>query len=228
MAGVGSSFAVSRKGHLVTNEHVIAGCQALRILHKGEVFKANVVNADKRNDLALLKSEIQPSRVFSINRDGADLLDKIIVAGFGFGYEVSKSVKATTGSVSSLVGIGDDAARFQIDASMQTGNSGGPILDSDGRVVGVATEKWDEIKRIKSGKSFPQLINFGVKSSILVEMLKANGLKKYSKSKLRTNDEIRAVIKDSVYLVVCYMTEKRRQQMAQKRRVFQTLKYDFK
>ena len=50
----------------------------------------------------------------------------------------------TTGSVSSLVSKDDDTARFKIDASMQIGNSGGPILDSDGRVVGVATEKFVE------------------------------------------------------------------------------------
>ena len=100
MASVGSSFAVSKKGHLVTNEHVVAGCQALRVLHQGQAFKASVINADSKSDLALLQSDIQPSRVFSINRDGADLLDKIIVVGFGFGHSVSKSVKATTGSLS--------------------------------------------------------------------------------------------------------------------------------
>ena len=135
-------------------------------------------------------------------------------------------LKVTTGSVSSLVGKDDDTARFQIDASMRTGNSGGPILDSEGRVVGVATEKFDEIKMIKAGDSFPQLINFGVKSSILVEMLRANGLKNYRQARLNSYDEIRAVIKESVYLVVCYMTEKRRQKMAQMRRVFETLKFD--
>ena len=126
-----------------------------------------------------------------------------------------------------MVGKDDDTARFQIDASMQTGNSGGPILDSEGRVVGVATEKFDEIKMIKAGDYFPQLINFGVKSSILVEMLRANGLKNYRQARLKSTDEIRAVIKESVYLVVCYMTEKRRQGMAQGRRVFETLRYDF-
>ena len=79
---------------------------------------------------------------------------------------------------------------------------------------------------IKAKNSFPQLINFGVKSSILVEMLRANGLKNYRQARLKSNDEIRAVIEESVYLVVCYMTEKRRQKMAQMRRVFETLKFD--
>lgn len=100
MASVGSSFAGSKKGHLVTNEHVVAGCQASRVLHHGQAFQASVINADSKNDLALLQSDIQLPRVSSINRDGADLLDKIIVVGFGFGHSVSNSVKATTGSVS--------------------------------------------------------------------------------------------------------------------------------
>ena len=123
-----------------------------------------------------------------------------------------------------MVSKDDDTACFKIDASMQTGNSGGPILDSDGRVVGVATEKFVETKMIKARESFPQLINFGVKSSILVEMLRANGLKNYRQARLQSNNEIRAVIKESVYLVICYMTEKRRQKMVQRRRVFEILK----
>ena len=123
-----------------------------------------------------------------------------------------------------MVSKDDDTACFKIDASMQTGNSGGPILDSDGRVVGVATEKFVETKMIKARESFPQLINFGVKSSILVEMLRANGLKNYRQARLQSNNEIRAVIKESVYLVICYMTEKRRQKMDQRRRVFEILK----
>ena len=96
--------------------------------------------------------------------------------------------KVTTGSVSSLVSKDDDIARFKIDASMQTGNSGGPILDSDGSVVGVATEKFVEIKMIKARESFPQLINFGVKSSILVEMLWEDVLKNYRQARLQSND----------------------------------------
>ena len=82
----------------------------------------------------------------------------------------------------------DDTARFKIDASMQIDNGGGLILDSDGRVVGVATEKFDEIKMIKAGESFPQLINFGVKSSILVEMLWEDVLKNYRQARLQSND----------------------------------------
>ena len=58
-------------------------------------------------------------------------------------------------------------------------------------------------------------------------MLRANGLRNYRQARLQSNYELRAVIKMSVYLVGCYMTEKRRQKMAQKRRVFGTLKFDF-
>ena len=102
------------------------------------------------------------------------------------------------------------------------------LADLFGYAIQVARdEKFDEIKMIRAGNAFPQLINFGVKSSILVEMLRANGLKNYRQARLKSNDEIRAVIKESVYLVVCYMTEKRRQKMAQKRRVFENLKFDF-
>ena len=126
-----------------------------------------------------------------------------------------------------MVNKDDDTARFKIDASMQIDNGGGLILDSDGRVVGVATEKFVETKMIKARESFPQLINFGVKSSILVGMLWEDGLKNYRQARPQSNDEFCAVIKESVYPVVCYMTEKRRQEMAQGRWVFETLRYDF-
>ena len=58
---------------------------------------------------------------------------------------------------------------------------------------------------IKAGEFFPQPINFDVKSFILVEMLRTNGLKNYRQVRLQSNDEIRATIKEGVYLVVCYM-----------------------
>ena len=87
------------------------------------------------------------------------LLEDIIIAGYPLGKEISASIKTFKGSVTSLSGYGDNFSNFQIDASLNSGNSGGPIIDKKGNIVGVAVAKWVE----EGVEGF----NFGVKSSTL-------------------------------------------------------------
>ena len=85
-------------------------------------------------------------------------MQEILVAGFPFGYGVSRTIKYTQGIVSSMAGIGNNYSQLQIDAAYNR-NSGGPILDAGGNVIGVAVSKL-ELKKI--------LKNFGVIPKILI------------------------------------------------------------
>ena len=92
-----------------------------------------------------------------------ELLQDIYVAGYPFGNKISTSVKVTRGIISSLTGIGNNFSNIQIDAALQSGNSGGPILDDLGNVVGVAVSKLD-LKT--SGKCFFENVNATLDSQL--------------------------------------------------------------
>ena len=99
-ASSGSGFAVTSNGHVITNHHVIKGCQNIKIHYNGNSIKATVVTSDPRNDLALLKGNFRPSNVLSLDTNKPELLQDVYVAGFPFGRKISNSVKVTKGIIS--------------------------------------------------------------------------------------------------------------------------------
>jgi len=206
-AASGTGFVVSKSGHIITNNHVINGCQEVKVHTKGDVYKAKVLRRDTVNDLAVIKASFQPSWVFSISGDNAGLMEEIYVAGYPFGARVSSSVKITRGIVSSLSGIGDNFSQIQIDAALQPGNSGGPIIDENGDVVGVAVAKLDLKVMLEEYGVVPEGTNFGIKSSVVRNFLEANGveLRKPSGSKVSLK-ELGQHITDGTLFLTCWMT----------------------
>ena len=172
----GTGFFVSRDGHILTNQHVIDGCQEVQIHTNGNRYMVSVIAADRVNDLALLKSELIPSAIFPINRETPILLQDIYVAGYPFGDDISTSVKVTAGIVSSLSGIGDNDSNIQIDAALQPGNSGGPIIDRFGNAIGVAVEKLNYEYIMELYDAIPENTNFGIKASVAINLLDANNV----------------------------------------------------
>ncbi len=170
-ASSGSGFAISSDGHIITNYHVVEVCQDVKVRKQGKMFSTNIVTFDPRNDLALIKGDFSPSTVFPLSQGKAELLQDIFVAGYPFGRKLSTSVKVTKGIVSSLTGIGNNFSNMQIDAALQPGNSGGPILDNKGNVIGVAVAKLDIAKILEDFGTIPENTNFGIKTSVLRNML---------------------------------------------------------
>ena len=223
-ASSGSGFAISRDGHVITNNHVINGCQNVKIHHKGTSIAARVLTFDPRNDIALLKGDFRPSTVLPLSTNKPELLQDIYVAGYPFGRKVSTSVKVTKGIISSLSGIGNNFSNIQIDAALQPGNSGGPILNDKGNVVGVAVAKLDLKKILKNYGTIPENTNFGVKSNVVrnitdsVEVsLPSPNKSSISKSKLGR------MISDGTYYLSCWMTMAQIEQMKSKKVIFQNL-----
>ena len=219
--GSGSGFSISRDGLIVTNHHVIDGCSAVAVSDKGEMYRAIVQSVDERNDLALLKSKLRPTHVFALNPEGTDILREIYVAGYPFGRMVSNSVKVTKGIVSSLVGLENNSAQIQIDAPIQVGNSGGPILDSEGRVVGVSVSKLDAFEVMKKKKQIPEGVGFGVKSETLIQMLKSSGVRTYKRGGLKTTAEIANAIRGGTFYISCLMTAERYKRLKDKKAMFE-------
>lgn len=216
-AASGSGFAVSADGHLVTNFHVIEDCKQMVLHDKGRQYSLNIVTFDPKNDLALLKADFEPKAIFALSDRRPQLLQDIYVAGYPYGYEISTSVKVTKGIISSLTGIGNDYSNFQIDAALQSGNSGGPILDDYGNLVGVAVAKLNIEYLLENFGDIPENTNFGVKANVLSGLLDSNGIETLpannqpiSKSKLGQN------ISNGTYYLSCWMTPAQIEAMSKK------------
>jgi len=170
----GTGFFISADGHFVTSAHVIAECASIKAkAEDGAILDAKVVARDAINDLAVLKVDKLAARAAPLR---ANLRLGENVAAFGFPHAdiLATSGNFTLGNVTALSGIGDDSRFAQISTPVQAGNSGGPLLDRDGNVVGIVAAKLNALKLASEGGDLPQNVNFAVKTTMLVNFLDAN------------------------------------------------------
>ena len=141
-ASSGTGFFVSKTGHIISNYHVVEGCNQVKLTFVGKEFNADILAVDKMNDLAILKANLTPSKIYPVSNEDASLLEDIIIAGYPLGKKVSAAIKTSKGSITALAGYGDNYSEFQTDAALNQGNSGGPIINQKGNVVGVAVANY--------------------------------------------------------------------------------------
>lgn len=165
----GSGFRVAR-GTIVTNHHVIDGCNRLRV----NGVAAQVRGSDARSDLALLRATL-PGPSTSLRAQRAAVGEPVAVAGYPL-HGLLSGFNMTTGNLSSLSGMGGDTRLVQITAPVQPGNSGGPVLDSAGNLMGVVVSKLDAIKAAKLTGDIPQNVNFAINANVLRSFLDANSV----------------------------------------------------
>ena len=208
-AASGTGFFVSRSGHIITNYHVIEGCDAVKVSFAGDDIKLKTLAVDKKNDLAILKSKITPLKFYSVATEDASLLENIIIAGYPLGKKVSSSIKTSKGSVTSLSGYEDNFSEFQTDAALNQGNSGGPIINQKGNVVGVAVATFGKKEGVES-------FNFGIKASTLKTFANSNGLKFLPpNNKDLSNKDLGQLIINATVFLECYMTLAKIEKMIQ-------------
>jgi S1-C subfamily serine protease len=174
----GTGFVVSKAGHILTNRHVVNRCKSVKIRWSdGDEGAARILSISKNADLALLKTSSKIQRVAKF-RSGKRLRqgEDIAVYGFPLTGILSASGNLTTGSVAALAGLRDNASLMQISAPVQPGNSGGPVFDTFGRIVGVVVSKLNAVKIAKALKDIPQNINFAIKGSVATNFLEARGV----------------------------------------------------
>ncbi|MBW7964801.1 S1C family serine protease [Bradyrhizobium sp. BR 10261] len=173
-SGFGTGFVVSAAGHIVTNNHVIEGCSELKGNLTGEAAMVlRVVSADANNDLALLQAPSTATfKEFARIRDRSIRSgDSVVAIGFPFHGLLTSDFTVTTGIVSSLSGMRNDSRFLQISAPVQPGNSGGPLFDTTGQLVGVVTGKLDGLRVAAATGSIPENINFAIKTGALRDFL---------------------------------------------------------
>ena len=171
--GSGSAFFISADGVAVTAAHVVKGCGRLESPRWGVV---KVLAADPRADLAILKAPAASGQYVPLRARGPRLGENMAAAGYPLGQLLGPGLKITTGVVSGLSGPQGDRGLFQLSAPIQPGNSGGPVIDANGALIGVVAAKLDELKLADATGVFPRNINFAVPVTILQSFLDENGV----------------------------------------------------
>lgn len=169
----GTGFLVSTNGHIITNYHVIDGCVGdISASLAGQAPSVlRTVSTDETNDLALLQSSKTFDDVAVIRASTIRPGDAIIAIGYPLHGLLTSDFTVTSGIVSSLSGLLNDTRYLQISAEVQTGNSGGPLLDTSGEVVGVVSSKLNALKVVKATGDLPQNINFAIKTGAMRDFL---------------------------------------------------------
>lgn len=152
----GSGLAL-KDGYIVTNYHVIEGANNVTVQGVNGDFNTSynvaIIGTDKNNDLALLKISDSSFTSFgtipySISTSTSEVGEDIYVLGYPLTSTMGDEIKLTTGIISSKTGFQGDVALYQISAPIQPGNSGGPLFDKKGNVIGVVSSKHENAENV--------------------------------------------------------------------------------
>ena len=210
---------VSKFRHIVTNQHAVNQCKKITVGNSMTAqMPADLIASDKRNDLAILqtismdmasadtKSFVQKLAIQIVPVLSGGLMrsddvvggEEIFVAGYPLGNMVSDQMKLTDGIVSATKGLDNDVSQFEISSVVRKGNSGGPIYDSKGNIVGVVVERFN-VNRSDN-------VNFAIKGSTVKQFLSAHNVStKWSNRQddMSTKDIYKIASKQTV-MVVCH------------------------
>jgi S1-C subfamily serine protease len=169
----GTGFFVSADGYVVSAFHVIQDAEEIAVvLRSGDAVPAVLKGSDDANDIALLKVAVRGAKPLPVaSSKGLAVGDQVFTIGYPLIDIEGQEQKTTFGRVNALSGMQDDVRFVQIDVPIQPGNSGGPLLDSHGRVVGVVARTLDPAALLKKVGTVPQNANYAVKSDYVLPLM---------------------------------------------------------
>jgi S1-C subfamily serine protease len=147
LKGSGSGFLISKKGYVVTNNHVIENAKKVYVEVNGKggskSYEAKVIVKDEASDLAILQiPEIDMDVPFGIRTSGLNVGDNVFALGYPLALSgMGKEVKFVDGKISAKTGYNNSTSTFQISVPVQPGNSGCPLFDNDGNLTGIVNAK---------------------------------------------------------------------------------------
>jgi serine protease Do len=174
----GSGFVISSDGYVLTCAHVVTGVNDATIWVEGVRYPCRVLNSNTNLDLALLKVDgdhppFHPMRLES----GKDysLGESVYTMGFPLVDVLGTSPRLNNGLISAKVGMSDDTNFVQVSVPIQPGNSGGPLLNADGQVIGVVSSTLNPMGiLLRTGNALPQNVNFAIKLASIRNFLAAS------------------------------------------------------
>lgn len=188
---------------------MVNGCSILKIRDSSRIeHDVTIVASDAGNDLALLKTiePVQmPAATFRANAS-VESGENVVALGYPLAGVLASEVNVSFCYVSATAGLADDTSKLQISAPVQPGNSGGPLLDQSGNLIGVVVAKLDALKIAKAIGDIPQNINFAVKGEVAQTFLNAHKIKfkTASTTKKLENTDITSRGRAFTVLVECY------------------------
>jgi len=204
-SGYGSGLLV-KGGYVVTCWHVVDKAQKISVSCQGKDFFASVVHKDAGNDIAILRVDSTDAGAALSFADSVKLGAQVFTMGFPHPELQGSDVKFTTGSISGLTGPGNTPVYYQISAPLQSGNSGGPLFDEYGNLVGIVAAKLDSLKMLAATGDLTQNVNYAIKSDYLVPLLKTVDGIKIQPSQTKTVNLLSLVeeLKKSVVMIKVY------------------------
>ena len=173
----GTGFLFSSSDYVITSYHVVHGAKSIRVrLINGDRIDATVSLKDTNNDIALLKLSQSPTSRQNIIVLGDSSSVKTGDRVFTYGFPLvdllgDAEPRYSEGVVNSLSGISNDPRLFQVSIPIQPGNSGGPVFNEKGELIGMATSSIDSVQTQKVFGTIPQNVNFAIKSSYIKSLL---------------------------------------------------------
>ncbi len=201
----GTGFALNN-GYIVTNYHVVEDAKSININGVNGNFdvsySASVVATDKINDLAILKINDNRFKGFGtlpykIKTSTSEVGEEIFVLGYPLTSTMGDEIKLTTGVISSKTGFQGDASLYQISAPVQPGNSGGPLFDNNGNLIGIVNAKHIGAENVGYAIKTSLLRNL-VESASLTSVLPTNN----TVSGMKLSDKVKS-LKNFVFLIKC-------------------------
>jgi S1-C subfamily serine protease len=202
---IGSGFFVTKDGYLLTNHHVVQDAKKIEVKYRGQVLQAKVAADDQVNDVALLKVEGADFQPLAISHKAtADLGQEVFTIGFPNIQMQGVEPKYTDGKISSLKGMQDDPTEYQISVPVQPGNSGGPLCDSSGEVVGIVVARLNDMAMLEAVGVVPQNVNYAVKASHAARLLQnIQGLVPFPSQGGRPENAVKTV-ENAIAMVMIY------------------------
>ena len=203
----GTGAFVSSSGHVLTAAHVVEGTQKIEIMVDSVPHEAQLLKIDKANDIAVLKVDLKNSVHLNVTSgEKVRLGSPIFTLGFPNPDIQGVSPKLTRGEISSVNGTLDDPTSWQVSAPVQSGNSGGPLFNLEGTVVGMIQTKLGMIAAQKTG-DLPQNVAYAVKGKYLLKILEDCGVKSETNDSGNADTDFERMVEKltgAVVLIQCY------------------------
>ena len=173
--GNGTGFFIDLKGYIATNYHVVENVSEIEVEFNRngskQIYQAKVIKSDKQNDIAIIKINSDDFIPFDtlpyfFKIDLADVGSSVFTLGFPMALSLmGEDIKFTDGKISSKTGFLGNITNYQISVPIQPGNSGGPLFDFDGNLIGITSST------VNRQLDLTENVNYAIKSSYLVNLI---------------------------------------------------------
>ena len=171
--GWGTGFFISPQGHILTADHVVSGAARVMVRDASGLSRsARVLRRNEDDDIAVLKIErVKGNWLQLAGAGGGRMGESVFTIGFPNPEVQGEMAKFSDGRISSLSGIRDDPRNLQLSIPALPGNSGGPVLDGEGRVIGMLIQKLNDVKMLEAFGNAAPNVSYAVKSAQIARLI---------------------------------------------------------